>query len=186
MYNDGDVGLTEFQVIECMRKVTVCCFLRFQTSWTGSKKSIVTVSKSCHHTNRHMEPYIRFAFFTLCQLQPVLIPPTTMDNLPYRKTSRETGIRTRFKSLTSIEQTKLSFLKKCALINFARYKREIHPQKRALLKKRILVFLAMSIGIKADTYEEVEPPIRSGISLENMTDMFSKEFLRFRKENIRR
>ena len=44
----------------------------------------------------------------------------------------------------------------------------------------------MSIGIKADTYEEVEPPIRAGISLENMTDMFSKEFLRFRKEDIRR
>ena len=109
-----------------------------------------------------------------------------MDLLPYRKTSRETSIRTRFKSLTSIEQTKLRFLKKCALINFARYKREIHPQKRALLKKRILVCLAMSIGIKADTYEEIEAPVRAGISLESMTDMFSKEFLRFRKEDLRR
>ena len=88
-----------------MRKVTVCCFLRFQTSWTRSKKSIVTVSKSCHHTNRHMEPYVRLSFFTLCQLQPVLIPPTTMDLLPYRKTSRETSIRTRFKSVASIEVT---------------------------------------------------------------------------------
>ena len=133
-----------------------------------------------------MEPYVRFAIFTLCQLQPVLIPPTTMDNLPYRKTSRETSIRSRFKSLTSIEQTKLRFLKKCSLINFARYKREQDPQKRALLKKRILVCLAMSIGIKADTYEEIEPPIHAGISLGSITDMFSKEFLRFRKENIRR
>ena len=132
-----------------------------------------------------MEPYVRLSLFTLCQLQPVLVPPTAMDNLPYRKTSRETGIRTRFKSVTSIEQTKLRFLNKCVLINFSRYKREKDPQNRALLKKRILVCLAMSIGIKADTYEVIEPPVRAGISLESMTDMFSKEFLRlFRYSQI--
>jgi hypothetical protein len=77
-------------------------------------------------------------------------------------------------------------LKKCAIINFARYKREKDPQKRALLKKRILVCIGLSIGIKADTYEEIEAPVRAGISLESMTNMFSKEFLRFRKEDLRR
>ena len=44
----------------------------------------------------------------------------------------------------------------------------------------------MSIVIKADTYEVIEPPDGTGISLESMTDMFSKEFLRFRKEDLRR
>ena len=44
----------------------------------------------------------------------------------------------------------------------------------------------MSIDIKADTYEVIEPPVRAGISLERTTDMFSKEFLRFRKEYMRR
>ena len=60
------------------------------------------------------------------------------------------------------------------------------PSKRALLKKRILVCIGLSIGIKADTYEEIEAPVRAGISLESMTNMFSKEFLRFRKEDLRR
>ena len=30
--------------------------------------------KPCHHINRDMEPYIRLSFFTLFQLQSVLIP----------------------------------------------------------------------------------------------------------------
>ena len=45
----------------------------------------------------------------------------------------------------------------------------------------------MSIGINANTYEVIEPPICiKGISLESMTYMLSKEFLRFRKEDLRR
>ena len=44
----------------------------------------------------------------------------------------------------------------------------------------------MSIGITADAYEVIEPPVRAGISLESMIYMFSKEFLRFRKEYMPR
>ena len=55
----------------------------------------------------------------------------------------------------------------------------------ALLKKWIFVRLAISRGIKADTYEVIEPPIRTGLSLESMTYIFFKEFLRFRKEDLR-
>jgi hypothetical protein len=77
-------------------------------------------------------------------------------------------------------------LKKCTLILFARYKREKDHQKRLKFKKKVLVCLALSIRIKADTYEPIESPMRKEISLENMTHMFSKEFLRFRKEDITR
>ena len=35
-----------------------------------------------------------------------------------------------------------------------------------------------------NTYEPVDRPVRMNISLWNMTSMFSKEFLRFRKEDI--
>jgi len=44
----------------------------------------------------------------------------------------------------------------------------------------------MSICIKADTYEVIEPHVPAGISLESTTYMFSKELLRFRKEDLRR
>ena len=95
--------------------------------------------------------------------------PTLSENIQRNKYSYK------IQELDVYRANQAAFLKKCALINFARCKREIHPQKRALLKKRILVCLAMSIGIKADTYEVIEPPVRAeGISLESMTDMFSK------------
>ena len=42
------------------------------------------------------------------------------------------------------------------------------------------------IGVKADTYEVIEPRIRAGISLGSMTYMFSKESMHFRKEDLRR
>ena len=42
----------------------------------------------------------------------------------------------------------------------------------------------MSVGTQMDTFEPIDRPVRMNISLENMTFMFSKEFLRFRKEDI--
>ena len=117
-----------------------------------------------------MEPYVRLSFFTLFQLQP----PTTMDLLPYRKTSRETSIRTRFKSLTSIEQTKLRLFEEMCSDQLCQVQKRKGPSKKgSFQKKRILVCIGLSIGIKADTYEEIEAPVRAGISLER-TDIIQE------------
>ena len=52
------------------------------------------------------------------------------------------------------------------------------------MKRKILLCSNLSVGIQIDTYEPIDRPVRINISLENMTFMFSKEFLRFRKEDI--
>ena len=54
------------------------------------------------------------------------------------------------------------------------------------MKNRILVCVGLSIGIKADTYDAIYSPVRVGITFESMTSMFSKEFLHFRKEDLKR
>ena len=64
--------------------------------------------------------------------------------------------------------------------------KEKETLKSALLKKRILVCIGLSISIKADTHDAIDSPVRGGISLESMTSMFLKEFLRFRKEDLSR
>ena len=60
-------------------------------------------------------------------------PSTISENIQRNKYSYK------IQELDVYQQTKLRFMKKCALINFARYKREKDPLNRALLKKRILV-----------------------------------------------
>ena len=42
----------------------------------------------------------------------------------------------------------------------------------------------LSVGNQMDTYEPIDRPVCMNISLENMTFVFSKKFLRFRKEDI--
>ena len=65
-----------------------------------------------------------------------------------------------------------------------KYRREQDPVLRRKVKRKILLCINLSVGIQMDTYEPIERPVRMNISLENMTFMFSKEFLRFRKEDI--
>ena len=53
--------------------------------------------------------------------------------------------------------------------------------------KRIFLLcinINLSIWIQMDPYAPIDRPLRTNISLQNMTYMFSKEFLRFRKEDI--
>ena len=49
------------------------------------------------------------------------------------------------------------------------------------VKRKILLCINLSVGIQMDTYEPIDRPVRM-----NMTFKFSKEFLRFRKEDIHR
>ena len=67
---------------------------------------------------------------------------------------------------------------------FGKYKREKDPVKRKQVKRKILLCINLSIGIQMDPYAPIDRPVRTNISLQNMTYMFSKEFLRFRKEVI--
>ena len=67
---------------------------------------------------------------------------------------------------------------------FGKYKREKDPVKRKQVKRKILLCINLSIGIQMDPYAPIDRPVRTNISLQNMTYMFSKEFLRFRKEDI--
>ena len=64
------------------RKFAWLLFYGFNNRELGPK-----IKSKPYHTQIVMQPYVRLSFFTLCQLQPVLIPPTTMDLIPYRKTS---------------------------------------------------------------------------------------------------
>ena len=67
---------------------------------------------------------------------------------------------------------------------FGKYKREKDPVKRKQVKRKFLLCINLSIGIQIDPYAPIDRPVRTNISLQNMTYMFSKEFLRFRKEDI--
>jgi hypothetical protein len=86
--------------------------------------------------------------------------------------------------LTSIEQVKLRVLKKCAMMLMAKFKREKDVIEKKKVKRKILLCINLSLGIQIDTYVPIDRPVRMIVSLENMTYMFSKEFLRFRKEDI--
>ena len=107
-----------------------------------------------------------------------------MNRLQYRNVAKSTSIRTRYKSLTSIEQVKLRVLKKCAMMLIAKFKREKDDIEKKKVKRKILLCINLSLGIQIDTYVPIDRPVRMIVSLENMTYMFSKEFLRFRKEDI--
>ena len=56
--------------------------------------------------------------------------------------------------------------------------------KKKKVKRKILLCVNLSLGIQIDTYVPIDRPVRMIVSLENMTYMFSKDFLRFRKEDI--
>jgi len=80
--------------------------LWFQQSWTGSKTSIVTISKPCHHTNRDMEPYV----YGYHYLQVASSHPINHDGPdPIGKQPEKLVSRTRIESLNSIKQIKLRF-----------------------------------------------------------------------------
>ena len=107
-----------------------------------------------------------------------------MNRLQHRNVAKSTSICTRYKSLTSIEQVKLRVLKKCAMMLMAKFKREKDVIKKKKVKRKILLCINLSLGIQIGTYVPIDRPVRMIVSLENMTYMFSKEFLRFRKEDI--
>ena len=102
-----------------------------------------------------------------------------MNRLQYRNVAKSTSIRTRYKSLTSIEQDKLRELKKYDMMLMAKFKREKDVIKKKKVKRKILLCINLSLGIQIDTYVPIDRPVRMIVSLENITYMFSKEFLRF-------
>ena len=64
----------------------------------------------------------------------------------------------------------------------AKFKREKDVIKKKKVKRQILLCKNLSFGTKIDTYVPIDRPVCMIVSLDNMTYMFSKEFLRFRKE----
>ena len=54
-----------------------------------------------------------------------------------------------------------------------KYRRENDPVQRKKVKKKILLCINLSVRIQMDK----DRPVRKNISLENMTFMFSKDFL---------
>ena len=66
----------------------------------------------------------------------------------------------------------------------AMFKREPDVIKKKKVKRKILLCINLSLAIQIDTYVPIDFPVRMIVSWDNMTYMFSKEFLRFRKEDI--
>ena len=75
-----------------------------------------------------------------------------MNRLRYRNIAKSTSIRTRYKSLTSIEQVKLRVLKKCAMLLMEKFKREKYVIKKKIVKREILFCINLSLGIQIETY----------------------------------
>ena len=131
------------------------------------------------HTTTRQLAYLRHAIFQPYANRHIASHTASMSEIQYRNVAKSTSIRTRFKSLTSIEQAKLRILKKCSMMLMTKYRREKDAVLRRKVKRKILLCINLSVGIQMDTYEPIDRPVRMNISLENMTFMFSKEFLRF-------
>ena len=102
----------------------------------------------------------------------------------YRDVARNTSIRNRFRCLSAIDQRKCDFLKKLSFTLLSRLHREEDPVLRECIIYKIKMLCGLSLGIRLDTYDNIPPPIRLSLLLENLTYPFCKEFLRFRKEDI--
>ena len=102
----------------------------------------------------------------------------------YRDVARNTSIRNRFRCLSAIDQRKCDFLKKLSFTLLSRLHREEDPVWRECIIYKIKMLCGLSLGIRLDTYDNIPPPIRLSLLLENLTYPFCKEFLRFRKEDI--
>jgi hypothetical protein len=167
-----------------MRKCTFTPFLTPIYIWNQLQNKKHTPFFPGPHTTTRQLAYLRHAIFQPYANRHISSHTASMSEIQYRNVAKSTSIRTRFKSLTSIEQAKLRILKKCAMMLMVKYRREKDPVLRRKVKRKILLCINLSVGIQMDTYEPIERPVRMNISLENMTFMFSKEFLRFRKEDI--
>jgi hypothetical protein len=66
----------------------------------------------------------------------------------------------------------------------AMFNREPDAIKKKKVKRKILLCINLSLAIQIDTYVPIDCPVRMIVSWDNMTYMFSKEFLRFQKEDI--
>jgi len=64
------------------------------------------------HTTTHQLAYLRHAIFPSPANRHIASHTNIMNQLQYREAAKITDIRTRFKSLTTIEQTKLRIFKK--------------------------------------------------------------------------
>ena len=102
----------------------------------------------------------------------------------YRDVARNTSIRNRFRCLSAIDQRKCDFLKKLSFTLLTRLHRVEDPVERECIIYKIKMLCGLSLGIRLDTYDNIPPPIRLSLLLENLTYPFCKEFLRFRKEDI--
>jgi hypothetical protein len=71
-----------------------------------------------------------------------------------------------------------------AFLFMTAYQREIDPIRREKWKHKCGALVALSLSIRMDTYEPLERPIRHCLVLSDITHYFSKEFLRFRRENL--
>ena len=108
----------------------------------------------------------------------------TMAPIFFRQTARNTSIRCRFKSLTALEVSKLDFIKRAAHVVLMMYMREINPEMKSKLLKRVKALVGTSIAMQCDFYDPIERPLRHNLVWDDITLYFSKEFLRFRKEDL--
>ena len=71
-----------------------------------------------------------------------------MSPISFRRVARNTSIRTRYKSLTSLDLNKLEIIKRAAYVVAGVYVREINPEKKDMAKKQLRKLLGLSIFIK--------------------------------------
>ena len=64
------------------------------------------------------------------------------------------------------------------------YVREINPGEKAMAKKQLRKLLDSSIFIKYYFYDPIDRPIRHNLGFDDVSLYFSKEFLRFCKEDL--
>jgi hypothetical protein len=107
-----------------------------------------------------------------------------MSPIKFRAVARSTSIRSRFKSLSTRDSLQLETIKKLAFMVMSAYRREVDPIRRADLKRKCGALIFISLSIKEDTYGPIERPIRHCLALSDISFYFSKEFLRFRRENL--
>ena len=101
-----------------MRRRKKSYALRHFHIWTQLKNKNHTPFFPGRHTTTRQLAYLRHAIFPSPANRHIASHTNIMNQLQYREVAKNTSIRTRFKSLTSIEQAKLRILKKCSMMLF--------------------------------------------------------------------
>ena len=107
-----------------MRKCTFTPFFTPIYIWNQLQNKKHTPFFPGSHTTTRQLAYLCHAIFQTYPNRHIASHTASMNRLQYRNLAKSTSIRTRYKSLTSIEQVKLRVLKKCAMMLMAKFKRE--------------------------------------------------------------